>query len=229
MQVVGRDAAGRLQYRYTAAHDDIQADIKFARVSELHNVISTLDDAISRDSATDDTAASLLLVRHFGLRPGSDADTKAAVKAYGATTLQAGHVTQDSATGVTSLNFTGKKGIEISVSTDDQAVFDVLAPRLTGKASEDRVFATSPVRLRRYLNDVLGSGFYPKDIRTYHANAVALGLVASMDPPSTSARLKASKIEVIDAVAGQLGNTRAVTRSSYINPTVFAEWEAQLV
>jgi DNA topoisomerase IB len=35
--------------------------------------------------------------------------------------------------------------------------------------------------------------------------------------------------KVADAVAKALGNTRAVTLSSYINPTVFAAWEGGLI
>ena len=227
--VVGKDAKGRSQYRYTAAHDAQQADIKFARTAELSKVIGKLDESIARDAPTNDTAAALALVRHFGLRPGSTTDTQAAQQAYGATTLQARHVRQYPETGRTTISFVGKKGVKITVSTTDKDIFALVASRMEGKSGSDSLFQTSDQDLRAYMDSSIGEGFHPKDLRTYHANATALSMVSSMRRPTTRAKLKVARNKVADAVAKQLGNSRTMALNSYINPTVFAEWEAQLV
>ncbi len=47
-------------------------------------------------------------------------------------------------------------------------------------------------------------------------------------PGSTEKERLASMLAVIDTVAGDLGNTRAVCRSSYIRPMVMTDWENQV-
>ena len=44
-------------------------------------------------------------------------------------------------------------------------------------------------------------------------------------PGSTDKERLASMLAVIDTVAGDLGNTRAVCRSSYIRPMIMDDWE----
>ena len=47
-------------------------------------------------------------------------------------------------------------------------------------------------------------------------------------PGSNEKERLASMLAVIDTVAGDLGNTRAVCRSSYIRPMIITDWEAQV-
>jgi DNA topoisomerase-1 len=42
---------------------------------------------------------------------------------------------------------------------------------------------------------------------------------------STPKQRQKAMLAVIDTVAGDLGNTRTVCRSSYIHPTLLADWE----
>ena len=228
MQARGVDAKGRNQYIYSTAHTEQAAAAKYARVKELAGRMPELDAAIERDAMADPAAAATALIRHFGLRPGSTTDTKAKKKAYGATTLQARHVRQYPATGRTTLSFVGKSGVKITVSSRDPDIYRIVERWLGDKEGMVDLFPATDADVRAYIDANLGDGFKAKDLRTHLANVMALDMVSSMRRPTTQAKFKAARNKIADAVAKALGNTRAVTLSNYINPTVFAAWEGAL-
>ncbi|MFZ4431589.1 MAG: hypothetical protein ACOYOQ_00180 [Microthrixaceae bacterium] len=229
MQARGRDDKGRAQSIYSAEHTEQQAAAKYERVARLVETVDQLDTAIAADMDTNDTAAALKLIRFFGMRPGSTADTGAAKKAYGATTLEVRHVRQYPDTGRTTFSFTGKKGVPITVSTRDPDIYRMIEARVQGKDRRDTLFDTSASQVRDYMNAAMGTtDFNPKDLRTMRANAIAIQMVGSMRRPTTWKKYREARNKVADAVSKELGNTRAVALSGYINPTVFAEWEAAL-
>ena len=57
------------------------------------------------------------------------------------------------------------------------------------------------------------------------ANALAMETIEAMDVPADNKTLKNAYNHVGDVVSSQIGNTRAVASSDYINPAVFAPWE----
>lgn len=228
-QVWARDARGRSQGIYTAEYEARQEALKFERVKALAGRLDDLDEALVRDSLTDEAAAVTALIRFFGLRPGSLRDTRARKQAYGATTLQARHVRQYPDTGRTTLSFMGKSGQKVTVSTRDPDIYRMMERWTAGKSGTDPLFSVTDADVRAYLAEVLGGGFLPKDLRTLKANVMALEMVSRMRRPTTMTAFRKARNKVADAVAKALGNTRAVTLSSYINPTVFAEWEDRLL
>jgi DNA topoisomerase-1 len=221
----GVDSQGRMQRGYSAEHHENQAALKFERMKALTERIDTLDAALVRDADTDDRAASLALIRHFGMRPGSRKDTQARKQAFGATTLQARHVRQYPDTGRTTLSFVGKSGVRVTVSTRDSDIYRLIESRLAGKSGTDSLFQTTDAQLLEYLAETIGPGFLTKDFRTLKANVMALEMVSRMRRPTTMTAYRKARNKVADAVAKQLGNTRATTLKSYINPTVFGPWE----
>jgi DNA topoisomerase-1 len=228
-QVWARDAQGRSQGRYTAEYEARQEALKFERVKELAAKLDDLDNALVRDMMTDSAAAVTALIRHFGLRPGSMKDTRARKQAYGATTLQARHVRQYPDTGRTTLSFVGKSGQKITVSTRDPDIYRLMQHWTDGKQGTDFLFEATDADVRAYLTGAIGPGFLAKDLRTLKANVMALEMVRSMRRPTTMTAFRKARNKVADAVAKALGNTRAVTLSGYINPTVFADWEDRLL
>ena len=222
--VRGIDSKGRPQSIYSAAHTEAQAAKKFARVKALNGHLDKLDFALERDAATNDDAAALLLIRRLGMRPGSTKDTRAAQKAYGATTLLARHVTVKD--GRATFDFIGKKGVHIRVSSDDPVVVDAVSRRLATRSGDDRLFDTTAERVRDYMHSTGVPGeFKLKDLRTLHANVIALREIeAHKEPPRTKREFQRARMEVARAVSAALGNTPTVALASYINPTVFGAW-----
>lgn len=95
----GVDAKGRTKTVYSDSYEMRQAAIKFARnynlVKEKDKVAAQIRKALqSEDPATREAAACMWLIEEQATRPGSDKDTKAKVKAYGATTLKGEHVVE---------------------------------------------------------------------------------------------------------------------------------------
>lgn len=221
LQAIGKDAKGRDQYRYSAAHSERQAAAKFARISSLEEKLPEVDRALSADGS--DTAKAMLLVRRMGLRPGSRADTGADKQAYGATTLRADHV-HIAPDGSVHLDFTGKKGVHIRLQADPETG-RMLSAQAAGKEPDDALFDTSDSKLRAWLANV-APGFKVKDFRTSLATSQAQAMVASMPMPRDAKEAAKMRNEVGDRVAALLGNTRAMALGAYINPAVFAGWPA---
>jgi DNA topoisomerase IB len=223
LQVVGKDAKGRSQYIYSAEHTERAAAEKFARLSEFNKVAGGVREQAYRDmhnaSLTDsqrDTAAALALISETGFRAGSDADTGAEKKAFGASNLLSSHVTVDGDT--LHFNFTGKKGVDQSHSIHNPA----LAKYVVGR--EGRLFDTNDAKIRTYMKQTAGIDFKVKDFRTWHGTAEAVRAISAMPKPANDAAFKKARTAVGKVVAAKLGNTPSVALASYINPAVFAQW-----
>jgi len=225
LQVLGRDAKGRRQAWYSKEHTKRQAEKKFQRIKELQPHLDKLDSALDRDAMTNDDAGALTLIRRMGMRPGSNANRGAKVQAHGATNLKAKHVTLND-DGSATLDFTGKDGVHIVLNTKDKKVVDVLSSRKIGKGDEDQLFNTNEDRVRKYMNGEGGvpNQFLLKDLRTNHANVVALREIKNMPAPTTKQEYVKARREVGTRVSTELGNDPTMALNSYINPTVFTPW-----
>jgi DNA topoisomerase-1 len=227
--VKGKDDKGRTQSVYSADHTMQKAQQKFLRVSKLRKELSSVDGKLDSDMESDipaiSSAASVLaLVHHTGLRPGSDKDTGADKKAYGATTLEGRHVTK-TADGVR-LKFIGKKGVSLDIPVHDSQVAESLIKRSALSGANGRLFSTNGRQLRNYTDKVSG-GFKPKDFRTAKGTNTAVKAMAGMKPPTTLKEYKKSVKAVAAVVADQLGNTPTIALQSYIDPVVFSSWRIE--
>lgn len=223
----GKDSKGRTQPLYSSAHTEAQAAAKFQRVEKLQQQIGKLDTALEKEAMEYPAAAVLLLLRRMGMRIGSERDTKAEKKAYGASNLQARHVTinQQSVT----LSFVGKKGVVVRLNTKDPLVMDVVEAYYNEtETGTDQLFGVTPEEVTKYLHYYLPD-FKLKDLRTLYANGIAYSLVERQGSrkPKSATELKRMKREVVVEVAQYLGNTPAVALSSYINPAVFFPWTVE--
>jgi DNA topoisomerase-1 len=225
---VGKDKKGRTQYRYSAAHSEAAAAEKFERMKSFEKALPTLRSATEQDvdhenEATREAAVVTRLIDKTGFRIGSDEDTLASKKAYGATTLQARHVMVSGDT--VTFAFSGKKGVPIRKTIEDPVLARVIGERLQNLKSRDPLFKTSDKAVRDYMAQH-APGHTPKDFRTRHATAMALDLVKRQPKPSTPREAKQARLEIAKKVSEFLGNTPTVALASYINPVVFAKWKA---
>jgi DNA topoisomerase-1 len=224
----GTDAKGRTQYKYSDSHSAKQAAAKFGRVRELiqmrGEVLKELDrDA--KDSELRDRADALRVVMQTGMRPGSDHDTKADHKSYGATTLEGRHVSVD---GKTLTLVTGKnKGREVEFPVRDPKTQKMLVERAKSAGKDGRLFETSAGDLRSYSKDKDGGGFKTKDHRTALGTETAVLKIRELPTPVTPREYKAAVREVATVVSKTLGNTASVALKSYIDPQVFAHWRKE--
>jgi DNA topoisomerase IB len=218
--VIGTDAKGRRQYRRSATFAAGQDAKKFAKIKALHDALPGVDERLQREHLTSDDAAAAMLIRRMGLRPGSTADTKADVQAYGATTLLRRHVHVSG--DEVRLKFVGKDGVHLDLRVEDTLLRRMLTQRTKGKTGDERLFDTSPDKVNRWL-DGAAPGFTAKDYRTYLGTSEAAAFIATLPEPQTPQEQKALRNKVGDHVAAILGNTRTVALKSYIDPSVFKD------
>jgi len=225
---VGKDSKGRRQPIYSDKFNTGQAEAKFGRVEELRGKFGYVskqneDAQQSTNPKIKDSADCLSLIMKMGVRPGSDDDTGAEVKAYGATTLEGRHVVKTAA-GV-SLRFIGKKGVSLDLPVEDAGLAAMLMQRAKVAGEGGKLFpATNDKALLRHTHSLDGGGFKTKDFRTHVGTATAYALVQSAPKPTTMAEYKKRVMDVARKVSKKLGNTPAVALQSYISPVVFAEW-----
>ena len=225
LQATGIDTKGRKQYIYSAEYSEKMDAEKFQRLGKFNEKLPELRKRIDSDlsnpslSAKDKESAIVLsLVDKTGFRIGSDVETGAAKKAFGASTLRAEHVKIEG--NQITFSFVGKKGVDINKTIEDKRLADIIKPRLkTG----GRLFKTTDNDVRGYLKQRDGE-FKVKDFRTWHGTALALREVSSRAKPSNAKDLAKAQLEVSKIVASHLGNTPTVAKASYIDPAVWSRW-----
>lgn len=232
---IGYDYQDRVQPKYSRAHSLKAAAEKQDRNIELLKYLPRLDAGISADWFTSDSAKALLLIRKTGMRPGSVADTKARVQAYGATTLLAKHITinKNSVT----IDFIGKGGKSISLNITDVETMGMLTTAKFGKTGNARLFPdVTEASVRSAMHRHAPKDFMIKDLRTVRANELAIREIEKIKtPPATLKEFMKVRLEIAKVVSAQLGNTPVMALKSYINPTVFStistdpSWSADLV
>ena len=225
IQVIGRDSKGRRVYLYSAEHMGRATAAKFSRLKVFVKAYPSLINKIKRDINNSEPALVLYLIAKTGFRIGSNVDTSAKVKAFGASTLRCSHINIDGNTLL--FDFIGKKGIRVSKVLKD----NFLAQNIAGRCkdhTDNQIFRATDDAVRSYLKSIsAGSDFTIKDFRTYRGTLAAFRKIKKMPFPQNSREVKKYKKEVGKTVAKELGNSPAIALNSYVSPEVFCMWEAK--
>jgi hypothetical protein len=229
LMAIGKDAKGRAQYVYSERFAKSQSAVKFARIKELDakfdKVRKQNEERLqsSTDAKVRENAQVSQLVMSMGIRPGSDTDTKAKQKAYGATTLEGRHVVTEG--DETYLRFTGKKGVALNLKVADKNLAAILRERSQKAGADGKLFpGVSDKSLLEYTHTLNGGKFKTKDFRTLLGTREAMQKMESIPAPTNETGYKKAVMEVAKHVSGKLGNTPTVALQSYISPVVFASW-----
>lgn len=227
----GMDARGRKQYRY---HPDFRAAReaeKFDGCSCFGRLLPLVRKRVEEDLAgsaltRERIVASVVRLLDLGaIRVGNEQYAKGN-KSYGATTLRQRHA---EVTGKTlKLRFKAKSGVQRELSLTDghlarlvRKMQDLPGQNLFQYVDSDQEY--HPVTsgdVNDYLAETMGERFTAKSFRTWHASVLAFDILANAEG---QIGVKA----LTHQVAEHLGNTAAVTRKSYIHPTLFELVERQ--
>lgn len=219
---------GQVQSKYSAAHTAAQSNEKYERQSALHDAMPKLDRALARDAMNDPAAAVVQVMRASGLRVDSAGatgriGTRSGKVTYGASTLEARHVTINQ--GSVRFKFLGKGSKQVDVTVRDPALVQLMTTWKGDKTHSARLFDTSADDTIDYINSATGGDFKNHDLRTYKANTIAATTIAKMPRRYRStAALDAARKKVGTAVSKVLGNESSMALKSYINPAMFNEW-----
>jgi len=233
LQAIGRDRAGRWQYRYSPAQTRIRERRKRRRLHAFLGKLPALRARVARDLRRPGLprervlAALVRILLRAALRPGSDEYARHN-STFGLATLRHEHVHVSGSTVV--FRYPGKGGKMQEHSIDDPAVARLVRRLLKhrgGRLFRYQAEDGSWVKVRRrtindYIREASGGPFSAKDFRTWAGTLVGACALARTGVPSPlSARaVRAGVLSAMRATAAALGNTPAVCRASYVSSSV---------
>ncbi|KEF34785.1 topoisomerase I [Deinococcus sp. RL] len=238
LQAFGRDAAGRLQYRYHPDFLQAGALKKWQRLARFAGALPTLRTVTAADLRPSGlprrkvlaVMTRVLHVAHF--RVGSDTYARAH-RTYGLSTLRQRHVTVEGR--AVHFRFKGKHAIlqektvrDRTLATNIERLLALPGPWLFQSVEEDVRSRIRAGDLNAYLREVIGP-FTAKDFRTWGGTLVAAEFLAEAGAPASEREARRTLVECVKYVAADLGNTPAVTRGSYICPVIFDRYQSGLV
>ena len=232
LQAIGRDAAGRKQYRYHADWRLTRDSTKYHRMLAFAEVLPAIRTRTRRDMMGPACcrprvlATVVELLARTYIRIGNEEYARKH-KSHGLTTLQDRHVKVRGRK--MHFAFRGKSGVFQSIEIEEPrlAVAVRQCQELPGQTlfqyldDHKRRRSLSSTDINRYLKDVTGGQFTAKDFRTWAGTLSAAQALDDLEPPASKTAANRAIVQAVDRVAEALGNTRAVCRKCYIHPAVF--------
>jgi DNA topoisomerase-1 len=231
LQATGRDARGRKQYRYHHAWRATRDETKFDRMMAFAAVLPKIRartcahlalPGLPRDKVL---ATVVQLLEKSLIRVGNEEYARTN-RSFGLTTLHDRHV--DVKGSALRFQFRGKSGIKHAIDVNDPRLARIVRQcrDLPGQQlfqyvdDEGGLQDVASSDVNAYLKTITGEDFTAKDFRTWAGTVLALAALSAFESSESLAAARRKLLQAIDAVAGVLGNTRAVCRKSYIHPAV---------
>jgi DNA topoisomerase I len=243
LQALGKDGAGRWQYRYHESFTKQREAEKYQRIVAFARALPKLRRRVAADLrkpglGRDKVMACLLrILGSCFIRAGSQqyADEN---QSFGLATLRAKHVKVKGDTVI--FDFPGKSGKQQHRELKDRQVARIVREclKLPGrdvfKFQLDDGFVVDVRRrhINEYIQEVMGAQYSAKDFRTWGGTLIcACALARAKERVKEAAEKEGPKaakktmVAAVKEVAEHLGNTPAVARDSYIYPSVLAMFE----
>ncbi len=225
--IAGTDQRGRRQVKYSKAHDERVAVIKFKKATALDNNIEKVVNNIESHYGKENNEEALCL--RFIEQTGARADTGknvGAVKTYGASTLENRHIKVNDDKSVT-IEFIGKHGKLNTYKVTEPKLVKMFKERAARPDKNQKVFETNYGKLKSFSMKV--ANVTPKVFRTRvgtnTAKAAVKTLAPNPPPPKTEKEYMKYVLAVAEKASQQLCNTRKVCLEKYINPAIFSNWK----
>jgi DNA topoisomerase I len=234
LQAFGRDAAGRLQYRYHADFMQQSAERKWRRMAQFADVLPRLreltrGDLLRQGWPLEKVLALMTRLLHVAFFRVGSLENLRRYRSHGLTTLRKHHVRVDGDHLL--FEFRGKSSVQQVREARDRTLaahvrglLELKGPwlfqHLDAEGVPRRVHAAA---LNAYLRERIGP-FTAKDFRTWGgtlACAEQLAAAAQAEPPPPPQK---AIVEAVKHVAKTLGNTPAVARNSYICPIIIERY-----
>ena len=230
VQATGRDDAGRKQYLYHPHWRGIRDATKFHRMGAFAAALPRIRDAVDASLRTRRftrqkmLALILALLDETLIRVGNDQYARTN-GTFGLTTLEHDHVEIDGSR--IHFAFVGKSGREQDLELRHRRLArqllkceEVPGQRLFSYEADGGWHPIGSEDVNDYLAEVAGDELTAKDFRTWGATVLVAQHLHDAGPPDADTDADTAVLTAVDAVAERLGNTRAVARSSYVDPRV---------
>jgi DNA topoisomerase-1 len=236
LQVTGKDVRGRKQYRYHELWNTCRDEVKFSSIVDFARALPRLRKAVEADLGRRGlprakvVATVVHLLDATMIRVGNAAYARDN-GSFGLTTFRDRHVRIEGSE--LRFRFKGKSGKEWRLKVTDRRIARIVKAtqdlpgqhlfQYVDEEGERRRVGSGDVNA--YIRAQADGPFTSKHFRTWAGTVHALHLFSELELPGTKRGLAVATNEVIDAVAGLLGNTRTVCRKCYIHPRVLARWQ----
>jgi DNA topoisomerase-1 len=226
LQAVGRDEAGRLQYRYHPGWEAVREAQKLERLAETLAALPRLRRVVRADLARPQLvrdkalACAVAIMDGAHIRVGCEDYLKLS-GSRGAATLMKDDV--EIGTRRIELGFRGKGGKDVSCVIEDPPLARALGRiaelpgrRLVKYQNGEGARPITASDVNAYLAQATGRPITAKDLRQRAGCVLACERFLAMQPGASETARKKQVAGVMRAVSEILGNTPAVARKSYV-------------
>ena len=231
IQATGKDARVRKQYRYHADYRARRDASKYDGCREFGEALPKLRARVAKDlkkrklerDAVIAAVVRLLDTEH--MRIGNEQYAKAN-KSFGLSTLRSRHLRRTG--GKMKMRYTGKHGIVHEATITDASLKRIVAKctDLPGQMlfqyvnGDGEPHPITSADVNDYIRDATGSEFTAKHFRTWGASVIFFDQLLSKGEARISLKT------VLEPVAEALGNTVAMSRKSYVHPSLIEALQA---
>jgi DNA topoisomerase I len=239
IQATGVDSRGRTQYRYHPLWRQQRDTQKFEHMLRFAAALpalraAALHDLSRRSLDRGRVVASAVRLIDLGLfRLGGERYAELDHH-YGAATLEKRHVSVQR-NGVV-FDYVAKEGKRRAITVTDPAVRRTVRMLARSDNGPDPLFSWEEGGtwhtlhshdVSAYIAEHAGGHFTAKEFRTWNATVLMALLLANAGPPASPRRARSLITAGIRQVASLLGDTPAVTRSSYVDPRLISRYESE--
>lgn len=240
LQVTGRDARKRKQYRYHEKWNLQRNSTKFERMQILAKKLPLLRRKLEEDLnlpglPREKVLAAVIKLMLLTQSRVGNAEYADENETYGLTTLLNEHAEVKGSK--VHLTFRGKSGVDHDIAFLDGKLAKIIkrcqelpGEELFAYVEGDEVIDINSHHVNEYLKLITREDFTAKDLRTWGGTVKALEILLENCPAEKLQEklLKKRHLECIKKTAEHLRNTVSVCRKYYIHPILF-EADSQLV
>jgi DNA topoisomerase-1 len=235
LQATGRDARRRKQYRYHRRWREVRDETKYGRLIPFALALPRIRRRVGRDLALPGLprekvlATVVRLLETTRIRVGNEEYAREN-ESFGLTTLRERQVQVRGEK--LRFRFRGKSGIEHTIELTDRRLAAIVRRvrdlpgeelfRYVDEGGETRRIESEDVNA--YLREISGDEFTSKDFRTWAGTVLAARALRALAPFASQAEGKRNIAQAIEAVAKELGNTKAVCRKCYVHPAILESY-----
>jgi len=235
IQVTGRDARGRKQYRYHPKWREIRDETKYTKMIAFGEALPAIRKCVERDLKLPRLprrkvlATVVKLLEITLIRVGNDEYARTN-RSFGLTTMRDKHA-EISGSNIR-FQFRGKSGKPWLIDVSDRRLAkivkscrDIPGYELFQYIDENgkRQDVTSS-DVNDYLREITSQDFTAKDFRTWAGTVLAAVALQEFPHFTCKTHAKRNMVRAIERVAERMGNTPSICRKCYVHPALLESY-----